>query len=223
MPATPKVWITSDFHFFHENVMIYSDRYSDEFHNINDYQNALMSHLASFVKKDDIFLFLGDIALSKDKSVQGCKDLISLLECENKHFIRGNHDKWLQNADIYAMGFKSVRDYLKIDRLLICHYPLCADGEGEYACERRYKIHEHLWDKFYKNPAITKIIHGHTHNNAYKGFANVEYVNVSVDKDKGVFNVLEFTDIAYDEFKAMLEKQGVCEFSTKQGKKRKAK
>ena len=75
MPATPKVWITSDFHFFHENVMIYSDRYSDEFHNINDYQNALMSHLASFVKKDDIFLFLGDIALSKDKSVQGCKDL----------------------------------------------------------------------------------------------------------------------------------------------------
>ena len=88
MPATPKVWISSDFHFFHENVMIYSDRYSDEFHNINDYQNALMSHLASFVKKDDIFLFLGDIALSKDKSVQGCKDLLSVLECENMHFIR---------------------------------------------------------------------------------------------------------------------------------------
>lgn len=214
--AQGRIYISSDFHFCHENAMRYSDRYSQRFHNIQEYQSALMEHLASFVKPDDIFLFLGDLSLGPGKSVQVCKNLLSVLKCDNIHFIRGNHDKWLTNLDLYGMGFRSVRDYLLIDDLLICHYPL-ADAYGEFG---QYKMHKFLWDMFYQNPVVRRVIHGHIHNAVLRGIEGVEYVNVSVDKDKDKFNVYEFKDIDYDKFKTMLKKSGVSKFKRSQkGKK----
>lgn len=212
-----KIYISSDFHFCHENVMKYSDRYSEKFHNIQEYQNALMAHLASFIKADDIFLFLGDLSLGPGKSVQVCKDLLAVLKCDNMHFIRGNHDKWLSNVDLYSMGFKSVRDYLQIDDLLICHYPLNG-AYGEFG--QSYKQHKHLWDMFYQNDSVRRVIHGHIHNSTLLGIEGIEYINVSVDKNKDKFNVYEFTDIDYDDFKAMLKKSGVNTFSLKQKSKK---
>ena len=163
-----------------------------------------------------LFLFLGDLSLGPGKSVQVCKDLLSVLKCDNMHFIRGNHDKWLANLDLYGMGFHSVRDYLLIDDLLICHYSL-ADAHGEFG---QYKMHKFLWDMFYQNPVVRRVIHGHIHNATFSGAEGVEYVNVSVDKDKDKFNVYEFKDIDYDEFKTMLKKSGVSKFKHSQkGKK----
>lgn len=212
MSKMSKIYITSDFHFFHENIMTYCDRYSPRFGSIIEYQNALVEYLADLLGENDILFFLGDLALSAQKSVAGCKDLLAKIKCKNMHFVRGNHDKWLQNADIYECGFKSIREYLLLGETLFCHYPL--DGPfGEYG---NYKLHKHLWDMFYQNPLIKKVIHGHIHNAALKPRLNVEYINVCVDKNKDKFNVLEFTEVAYADFKAILEsKKDAFKFSEK--------
>ena len=206
------IYITSDFHLFHENIMNYCNRYTPDRTCIQEYQNDLIYYLSNLLKEDDTLIYLGDLACSSEKSLDGCKGLLALLKCE-KHFIRGNHDKWLSNEDILSLGFKSVRDYLRLNEILLCHYSL----SSPYGMFGRPKMHEYIWDKFYENPEIQKIYHGHNHNTPLVnteidgsrrirkfGDCVVEYVNCCIDKNPNKFNVIQFTEFDENSLKEIL-------------------
>lgn len=202
-----KIYLTSDFHFFHENVMTYCDRYTPDRTCIEDWSNDLIYFLNGFIKEDDILLYLGDLALSRDKTLDGCKSWLDMIKCE-KHFIRGNHDKWLSDTDILWLGFKTVRDYLRVDNTLFCHYSF----DYPYGTFGQYKFHEYLWDLFYDNKNIHKFYHGHCHNTPLRNceykegrvfVGDAELINCCIDKDPKNFNVVEL-DFNFDTFKEIL-------------------
>lgn len=191
-----RIFVTSDFHLFHENIMKYCNRYTKTRKSINDYTNDLLYYLKSFIKPNDILLFLGDVACGPGKSVELIKKYFDLLECE-KYFIRGNHDYWLTNEDILKIGFKKVFDYILIEDTLFCHYPL----DIPYGVLIRYDDHQYLWGLFYENQNIKKIIHGHVHNGKVRESSDgIKRINVSVDAKKRGFNIIEYNDEKLLEF-----------------------
>ena len=205
--------------------MTYCNRFTPDRTCIEEYQDDLFYYLSNLFKPEDTLIYLGDLACSREKSLEGCKKYLNLLKCE-KHFIRGNHDNWLSNEDILSLGFKSCRDYIRIDNTLICHYSL----DVPYGTFGQYKRHEYLWNLFYENPNIHKIYHGHNHNsplrgservdgktiirkNSPKGEILMEYVNCCIDKIPYEFNVVEFKDYHSDTLKNIL-RSNKCEFVT---------
>ena len=206
------IYITSDFHLFHENIMKYCNRYTPDRPDVQAYMNDLFYYLGNLLKEEDTLIYLGDLACSSEKSLEGCKKYLSLLKCE-KHFIRGNHDKWLSNDDLVGLGFNSIRDYLRIYDILLCHYSL----SSPYGTFGRPEMHKYVWDKFYENPEIHRIYHGHNHNTPlfstevdkgkrfkkYDGYV-VEFVNCCIDKNPSNFNVIHFTEFNEDFLKEVL-------------------
>lgn len=188
------IYITSDFHISHENIMKYCNRYKSH-RNITDYIDNLFYHLQS-LKETDIFFYLGDLACSKDKSIELCKKYIDKIKCKEKHFIRGNHDTWLTDDDLKYIGFKTIKDYLVIKKTLFCHYSL----DSSYGKFGNYKDHKYLWDLFYNNDDIKTIIHGHIHNNRTIKIPGKKFINVSIDKKIGKFNIYTLKNIKEPDF-----------------------
>lgn len=83
----PNVFVSSDLHLNHINIIKYCRR---PFADIDEMNESLISNWNKTVKKDDIVLFLGDLALTKGK-----KDTDYWLGHLNGRilFIKGNHDK----------------------------------------------------------------------------------------------------------------------------------
>lgn len=187
------IYLISDTHFYHDNIMLYANRHSA---GIDKYIDGLIDYL-QFIKDDDILLFLGDLALSTRKTLDGCKELVSQIRGQ-KHFIRGNHDKWLKDIDIFDMGFLSVQDYILIDDTLFCHYPF-EDNKFKYKkCN-----HDYLWEMFFANPKIKTIYHGHIHDGRIPNGENTEHywlkgvkrINCCVDKNHYGYNVVNLTKL----------------------------
>lgn len=132
----PNVWITSDLHWGHKNIIKY------EKHRINDMgmktENDMNTHneyiikmINSKVKKGDRLYFLGDIVFgTKEDAIY----FMSRINCKNKFFINGNHDKAFNGLDDlfkWKCDYKEVTfkknefDFLDNDfETFMCHYPL---------------------------------------------------------------------------------------------------
>lgn len=186
------IYLISDTHFYHDNVMKYANRHSA---NIDKYIYGLIDYL-QFINDDDMLLFLGDLALSTRKTLDGCKRLVAQIRGQ-KHFIRGNHDKWLKDIDIFDMGFLSVQDYILLDDTLFCHYPFVDDEFRYEKCK-----HDYLWEMFFANPKIKTIYHGHIHDghihngeNTAHNWLDVNRINCCVDKNPQGYNVVNLTEL----------------------------
>ena len=77
-----KVWVTSDTHFLHENIIKYCDR---PFKDKEEMTEALITTWNEQVGDDDLVIHLGDVTFSKDY------DVLSLLNGK-KILVLGNHD-----------------------------------------------------------------------------------------------------------------------------------
>lgn len=176
------IFVTSDFHLFHDNIMIYCNRFCES---IENYTELMIKYLNSKIRKDDLLIYLGDLALSKKKSIEKCKQIINSINGK-KIFIRGNHDAWLNDSQIKEIGFSFVCDYLVKDTILFCHYPL--NGYPSLIPE----YHRYLFN-ILKTRKITTIYHGHTHNNTSSFTENgILRINCCIDADPKSFNIVEF-------------------------------
>jgi len=94
-------FITSDCHFFHKNIIKFSNR---PFIDIDHMNESLIKEHNRVVKPGDIVYNLGDFTFdSPEKAVSIIKRL------NGKHrFIRGNHDAWLFNKSENNFDAKSV-------------------------------------------------------------------------------------------------------------------
>ena len=80
-----ETFFVSDLHFYHKNIIKYSDRPWDHIHDMND---DIVDNWNAMVKKDDAIYILGDLAFC------GTTKLNLILDRLNgrKYLIKGNHD-----------------------------------------------------------------------------------------------------------------------------------
>lgn len=105
----PKVWVTSDNHWFHNNIIKFDKR---GFENLGEMHYTLMTNWNNVVGKNDIVIYLGDLLCFAKREQK--IEFQSILKRLNGtiHFVMGNHDDY---NEIVKMGrFASVQDYLEL-------------------------------------------------------------------------------------------------------------
>lgn len=135
--TTGKVWITSDTHFGHKNIVrgVTNWRTQDgqipvdstrNFETIEHMNETLVNNINNVVKQDDTLIMLGDVSFGGFDNIG---IFLDRLVCQNIHLILGNHDHHIENnrGDIQHR-FLSVNHYLEVNigdrNFVLCHYPL---------------------------------------------------------------------------------------------------
>lgn len=82
------IYLTSDPHFGHENIIKYVKR---PFSNADEMDKVLIENFNKTVKPDDILYILGDFTMHG--SYTKCMKYREQINCDHVHLIIGNHDK----------------------------------------------------------------------------------------------------------------------------------
>jgi|SaaInlV_100m_DNA_2_1039680.scaffolds.fasta_scaffold07929_5 calcineurin-like phosphoesterase family protein len=186
------VYVTSDFHFHHQNIITFTGR---EFSDKIEMNRELLWMWNSTVKQEDSVYFLGDFSMKANATE--IRELLKKL-AGNIYIVRGNHDKALMRVLDSQGGtwtggiskpiwhskefpnIKVIRDIyeLKIDdqTFVMCHYPM------------------HSWNHMYHgNIHLHGHVHGHTPLEVIKKGSNRYYrIDVGYDANK---KLLSYEDI----------------------------
>lgn len=184
---TSNLFLTSDSHFNHANIIKFCNRPFDSVEEMNE---TLISNWNNTVPKDGIVFHLGDFAFGGSEVWH---KILSRLNGQI-YLILGNHD--LKNfRQGYADSFASVQEQLTIDigkkKVILTHFPLlCYHGT--------WRTEMNVWN-----------LMGHVHtlksNNSGKDFERLQYL-FPTQYDVGVdFN--NYTPISFQEVKEKIDFQ----------------
>lgn len=146
-----EIWLTSDNHFFHANIIKYCNRpFSDEY----EMNLEMERRWNSVVGKDDVLINVGDLTAGLGQRKDELVQVMSRLN-GRKILIRGNHDH--QKDSFYLEnGFLKVMDHLFLDGVLFTHVPGKIDVDYPHKLALvTGELQENL------KPVLT--IHGHEH------------------------------------------------------------
>lgn len=107
------IWLTSDTHFRHFNVISYSNR---PFKTAEEMDEKILANFNEKIMPDDELYFLGDFVMGKEK-LKGVYEYREKINCKNIYFCRGNHDEWSykHKEQVLKDGlFKCVEDVIQI-------------------------------------------------------------------------------------------------------------
>ena len=131
-----EVWLTSDTHFGHANIIKYCNR---PFKDTNEMDESIIKTWNSQVDPHDLVIHLGDVAFAPSDRIKYIMDRLP----GHKLLVLGNHDK-RENLEYFFD--KGIYDYLEVIRgkqkLVLFHYPIDS-WNGKY----HHFVH----------------LHGHTH------------------------------------------------------------
>ena len=153
LAATGKVWLWSDLHLGHDNIIRYTNR---PFASAEDMDASLYDNWAATVGAEDTLVFVGDVAM-RGAVGEHTWQRIRSAPGSAKHLVFGNHDLTGSGA-LRVAGFDDVCSVLAIDGeppLLCTHMPL---GSVPPGCVN---------------------VHGHTHDEEPRFSA---HINVSVEQ-----------------------------------------
>lgn len=167
------IFITSDLHLSHKNILKYTDRHK-YYTDIQDHDNQIIDTINKHVKQRNILYILGDISFNYPNQ------LFDNLKCQKLIIVPGNHDKWIKNhkTEIYFKNQVSIIADQIIDikhngaTFIMSHYPLARWNKGHYGS---YMLHGHChgsynnensscrrldvgWDNFYRPITLDEII-----------------------------------------------------------------
>ena len=133
IPTDTDLWVWSDLHFYHKNVINYS---KSPFINDIVMNTTLVNNFNSVVGKDDISLWIGDIGFGSDKDINYLLD-----QCNGyKLLVVGNHD--LNKGKLRHLNFNEIHLVYNIQYLgqdLMCsHYPV------EAVPDNYINVHGHI-------------------------------------------------------------------------------
>lgn len=199
--AEPKIWLTSDLHFGHVNILKYTPQRAeyleipapagdtptpDEVTAMNEAIVRLWNRQVSTV---DIVWVLGDVAMGRvDQTIEYAKQLNG-----QKMLVMGNHDRphpimhrsdektaeWRRRYE--EVGFEIVDNQVvtHMDGVpaMMCHFPY----EGDHSEEERYTEHR-------PPDAGLPLVHGHVHD---LWQTNGRQYNVGIDAWNGEFQTPE--------------------------------
>ena len=171
--TTGKVWITSDTHYGHKNIVRGTTNWrtqdgevpvdsTRDFQTIEQMNERLIDGINHFVGQDDTLIMLGDVSFGGFDNIG---IFLERLVCHNIHLILGNHDHHIENNRDHVQGrFLSVNHYLEVNingkNFVLCHYPLQSwHGMGKGV------IH----------------LHGHVHLDPNRKFGQGKKMDVGVD------------------------------------------
>lgn len=156
-----QIWITSDNHFWHENIYTFVDatgrRIRERFKDAAEGDAYMIQRWADLVKPQDSIWHLGDICMNREN--HGAERFVALFKGlpGHKRWVPGNHDhlklKWYVEA-----GFEKISGGRLIDGLLLTHYPV-------HQASISFKVKGN--------------VHGHTHN---APDISPYHLNVSVER-----------------------------------------
>ncbi len=165
-------YVISDSHFCHEKIIQYCNRPKNH--------NALMiKNWNNIVDEGDTVLHLGDFSAGVNSFKGGFETLKKIANGLNGdiHLLRGNHDNYSNEIYIKELGFKSVNEFMVIENVFFCHFPLLIDEYTKKPQRIQRLINE------YKKSNCNFLIHGHTHNNPVS-WKRKNWMNISVEKTK---------------------------------------
>jgi calcineurin-like phosphoesterase family protein len=179
-----KYLFSSDYHFWHKNILLYENR---PFKSVEEMNSTIISRHNERANNDDIVFFLGDLGFfaSANKVERGegmpnkALDLLKQMNGHTIYRIKGNHDK--RSNKLYV-PVKSINLDISGLKIQLVHRPDDADIDNN-----------------------NLIIHGHchsklpTHEKLNSKKIPVYFINVSVECN----NYYPFT---WDELKAMWDK-----------------
>jgi len=171
--TTGNVYITSDTHFGHKNIVRGTTNWrtqdgeipidsTRDFQTIEQMNERLIDGINHHVGQDDTLIMLGDVSFGGFDNIG---IFLERLTCHNIHLILGNHDHHIDNnRDYVQKRFLSVQHYLEVrinDRdFVLCHYPLQS------------------WHGMNKGVIH---LHGHVHLPENRKFGNGKKMDVGVD------------------------------------------
>ena len=140
------IYVISDTHFFHENIIKYCYR---TFKTLDEQDRILLSNWNNTVKETDMVIHLGDIAFSKNAA-----RLIKVIKELNgrKILVQGNHDKRSRHWYM-TNGFEFACDSFVWDNIIFTHRPISRDNIDRW----RLNIHGHIHEKLEKDKRFTNI------------------------------------------------------------------
>src|SRR5580704_6260614 len=104
------IYLISDTHFNHENIVTYCDR-------PKNFTEIIIKRWNEIVKPEDMIIHLGDVQIGKKSD-----NIISALP-GRKILIRGNHDRQLSNTRWMQAGFDFACDGMIFRKCLLTHEP----------------------------------------------------------------------------------------------------
>lgn len=171
------IWFTSDTHFFHQNIIKYSNRPYDSVEEMNE---AMIAEWNSKVKKGDIVYHLGDFSFAK--KVEKTMEIVERLN-GSIFLIRGNHDysqfikaayahpKFINIQDLYKLKIKDPDSPYGSQEIVMCHYAMEVWNHSHYGA----------WHLF-----------GHSHGTLPDNF---DKMRLDVGMDNNNMKVLSYEDV----------------------------
>lgn len=147
MNKEPEIFVTSDIHFFHKNIIGYCPLSRGRFQSVPAMNSAIVDNINSVTSPNDILYILGDVSFG---TVQETNAILNSIHCK-KILIIGNHDRSYISKKEFTDCFESIHEYLEIKYdnmdIIMFHYPI-----SEYNKQHRGAIHlfGHLHDKPHK-------------------------------------------------------------------------
>lgn len=120
------IWFSSDSHFSHIAIIKYSNR---PFSTVEDMNDEIIRRWNEVIKPTDTLYFLGDFVFTRNNRRDEIYRIRYRINCENIHFILGNHDKTVRKFAkefVEDKTFLSVQDVLEVKdttpRIFLSHY-----------------------------------------------------------------------------------------------------
>lgn len=129
------IYFTSDLHFFHKNVIEYSNR---PFKNVDDMNTQLIKNWNYVVQPNDTVYILGDFSFGTEEQTIG---IIYRLN-GNKRWILGNHDRNDKHKSHYDSYTYFHEETFSIDdekhHIIMCHYAMRVWNKSHYGSWNLY-------------------------------------------------------------------------------------
>lgn len=181
------VYLISDTHFGHGNIIDYCDR---PFSSLNEMESEIISRWNSKVRHNDTVLFGGDLAMAPaGKASEYAKKLNG-----NLVLITGNHDsfsKWKASFPVLESEYFQYGYYGEEYEFYYSHWPDNYNEQNSRGDNREEPKYSQLpsWFEGWE-------IHGHVHNNDLKNYPLIEpdekRINVGAE-------LLDYTPIELNE------------------------
>ena len=128
------IWVTSDLHFNHQNILLFC---RTQFMTIEEHNQYIVDRYNSIVGKDDLVYILGDVGFTPKNRLS---PWIHALH-GRKILIVGNHDT-LKDSDYLGMGFIEVirHPVYFTSQVILSHCPLQEALDNPYVIN----VHGHL-------------------------------------------------------------------------------
>lgn len=186
--SSDQIWVISDTHFLHNNIVKYQNR-------PEDHNKIMFENWNKVVGINDTVIHCGDLSAGVGKHENGYEILKQI--CNNlngrKIMVRGNHDHYTEEQ-YNELGFEIIDNNYIHGGILFCHYPPKID---QWVKERYKPIIEEII-KTKLDKTINFVVHGHSHNTKYP---DLEYCfNATVER-------INYTPINLNEIKRIMNER----------------